>query len=130
MRVAEDGLPRTGESARTLGVRPGGATGDVPIGPGGAVQPATGGMSVSPSPPENLPAIRRPPEFGGTGKDPLFELETDDLPEELVYRPDPARPEAHGFVEPSRAMTFDKYQRAVHATRVLSGGSCDNRGRR
>lgn len=114
----EDGLPEVGASARALGARPGDATGDIGIGPGGVVQPETGGMSVSP-PPENLPGIRRPPEFGGTGKDPLFELETDDLPQELRYRPDPTKPDAHGFVEPSRAMGFEEYQQAPRSTRSL-----------
>ena len=76
-------------------------------------------MSVSPAPPENLPLHRRPPDFGGTGKDPVFAMNTDDLPEELQYRPDPAKPNTHGFITPAYTMTFAHYQRAIHETRVL-----------
>jgi hypothetical protein len=76
-------------------------------------------MSVSPPPPDNLPPWRRPPEYGGDGKDPLWELETDELPEELVYQPDPDDPDGHGYIEPSRQMPFEGYQRAIHSTRGL-----------
>jgi hypothetical protein len=75
--------------------------------------------SVSPPPPENLPPYRRPPEFGGTSKDSIWELETDELPEKLVYRPDPDDPDGHGFIEPSREMSFQEYQQAIHSTREL-----------
>jgi hypothetical protein len=34
-------------------------------------------------------------------RDPVFELDTDELPEELIYRPDPENPEEHGFLEPA-----------------------------
>jgi hypothetical protein len=114
MKVREDGLPKAGESPRTLGVRP---NIDIPVDEDGYVRPVTGGMSVSPPPPGNLPHYRRPPNFGGTGKDPVWWLDTDQLPEELRYRPDPDNPNGHGFIEPSRRMTFEEYQRAIHRTR-------------
>jgi hypothetical protein len=57
-------------------------------------------MCVAPDSPENLPTPRRPPEHGGTGKDPIWELNVVDLGDELVYREDPLMPGAHGFVEP------------------------------
>jgi hypothetical protein len=116
MRAGEDGLPQVGQTGRYLGVRPGV---DVPVGEDGFVEPGTEGMSVVPPPIENLAKHRRPPRFGGTGKDPAFELETDDLPHGLVYRADPANPEEHGFVEPARRMSFEEYQRLLHSTRVL-----------
>jgi hypothetical protein len=116
MKPNEDGLPKPGWSARTLGAR---CNIDVPVNEDGFVEPETGGMSVSPPPPENLPYIRRPPEYGGAGKDPVWEVDTDELPEELGYRPDPERPDEHGLIEPSRRMTFEEYQRAIHGTRVL-----------
>lgn len=62
---------------------------------------------------------RRPPEFGGTGKDPVFEMDTDELPEELEYLPDPNKPATHGFIRPAYTMSFEHYQRALHATREL-----------
>jgi hypothetical protein len=116
MKRGEDGLPKTGASARTLGAR---CNIDIAINEDGFVEPETDGMSVSPPPPENLPYYRRPPEFSGEGKDPLWELDTGELPEELSYRPDPDNPEGHGFIEPSRRMTFEEYQRAIHGTRGL-----------
>ena len=76
-------------------------------------------MSVSPPPPDNLPYYRRPPEFGGTGKDPVWEMDTDELPVELRYRPDPDNPEGHGYIEPSYPMSFEEYQRAIHTTQRL-----------
>ena len=116
MRTAEDGLPEIGETGRYLGVR---MDVDVPGGEAGLVEPGTGGMSVVPLPVTNLARHRLPRELGGTGRDPVFELDTDELPEELNYRPDPENPEGHGFLEPSRRMSFEEYQQAVYSTRVL-----------
>ena len=116
MREGGDGLPMVGATARHLGVRPGA---DIRILYNGSVSPGQAGMSVSPSPPQNLPSHRRPPELGGTGKDLVFEMDTEDLPEELEYRPDRARPDTHGFITPAYTMLFEHYQQAVHSTRAL-----------
>jgi len=88
MRADEaDGLPAIGETGRYLGVRPGV---DILVAPDGFVDSYYGGD-------ERRPAARgepgRPPDFGGTGTDPVFELDTEDLPGVLAYRPDPANPE-------------------------------------
>lgn len=119
MRADADGLPMIGPSGRYLTVRP---NVDIPVDAAGRVEPETGGMSVVPPPAENLAPHRRPPEFGGTGKDPVFELQTEEMPRELRYRPDPADPEGHGFIEPSRTMGFEEYLAAVRATRSLWRG--------
>jgi hypothetical protein len=119
MKTAADMMPETGQSARTLGVRTAGRRRDVDISMIGDVVPGGGGMSVSPSPPENLPEHRRPGKFGGIGKDYVWVLETDELPPELVYRPDPKDPDRHGFIEPSRTMSVDDYLEALQATRDL-----------
>ena len=103
-------------SARTLGARP---NVDIPVNEDESVEPDMGGISVSPDSPDNLPPYRRPPEFGGTGKDPIWELNTDDLPYELVYRPDSQAPDRHGFIEPAYRMTFEQYQEALSDTRSL-----------
>lgn len=116
MRASEDGSPETGETGRYLGIRSGV---DVPVDEGGYVRPGTEGMSVVPPPVTNLARHRLPRELGGTGRDPVFELDTNELPEELVYRSDPANPERHGFVEPSRRMSFEEYRQAIHGTRAL-----------
>jgi hypothetical protein len=49
----------------------------------------------------------------------VWEVDTDELPDLLAYRPDPDSPETHGFIEPARRMAFEEYQRALHATRTL-----------
>lgn len=116
MKLGEDELPKPGWSARALGAR---CNIDIPIDENGCVEPEMGGVSVSPPPPENLPPIRLPRELGGKGKDPVWEMETDELPDGLVYRPDPDNPEAHGFIEPARRMTFEEYQRILHEARTL-----------
>lgn len=113
----DDERPKTGWSARTLGAR---CNIDIRIDEDGYVRLELGGISVSPPPPENLPRIRLPRELGGTGKDPIWQIETDELPDELLYRPDPdPNKEGHGFIEPTRVMTFEEYQRALHQTRDL-----------
>lgn len=117
MRAAEDGSPQVGETGRYLAVRRSGRFRDIDVDEGGMVGPETGGASVSPPPPENLPEQLRPPGFGGYGKDPLWELDTDDLPPDLRYRPDPKNPTGHGFVEPAAPMLFEDFERAVHGTR-------------
>lgn len=83
------------------------------------VEPGTGGMSVSPPPVGNLPLHRRPDEYGGRGKDPVFVLDTGKLPTNLHYRQDPEAPHRHGFIEPSHRMSFEEYQGAIHTTRTL-----------
>jgi hypothetical protein len=112
----QDSLPLVGTTARYLAVR---RDVDIPVSKDDTVEPETGGMSVSPPPITNLHPLRLPRELGGLGKDSVFELETDELPDELTYRPDPNNPEGHGFIEPSHQMVFEYYERAIHATRGL-----------
>jgi hypothetical protein len=113
MQVAMDSHPEIGMTARTLGARP---HIDILI-QGAMVYPNTGGISVAPDDPMNLPSHRRPPSFMGTGKDPVWRLNACDLGPELQYRPDPRSPTTHGFIEPIAPTTFDEYQRALEATR-------------
>lgn len=119
MKSGEDGKPEIGGTARTLGVRTGGSTRDIVMASSGYVLPETGGVSVSPPPPENLPEHRRPEEHGGIGRDPVWELGTDDLPAELVYRRDPVQPYRHGFIEPAMPMPFEDYENHLRRTRDL-----------
>jgi hypothetical protein len=116
MKEDEDGLPMNGATSRHLGARPGV---DMRVFDSGSVFSTVQGMSVSPEPPENLPIHRRPEEFDGTGKDPVFAMDTHDLPEELEYLPDPKKRDTHGFIRPAYTMTFEHYQRALHETREL-----------
>jgi hypothetical protein len=114
MRKDETGRPRCGSQGSLLGVRPG-----VDIIPDASnlVDRGTGGMSVTPDDPARLPPHARPQRLGGLGRLPIFGLETDRLGELLAYRPDPVAPNRHGFVEPSKRMSFDDYQAALAATR-------------
>jgi hypothetical protein len=121
MRFEEDRLPTCGpDDAKLLGVRGGSPpAGDIPL-HGNSVWRGTGGMSVSPPPVEHLPPYRRPPEHRGTSKKlKVFELETDELPEELWARVDPTDPERHVLIEPAWEMSLYDYQQALEATRSL-----------
>ena len=101
--------PQIGDTARTLGVR---ANVDILIDGNGMVHPGTGGMSVSPRP-ADLPMHRRPIEFGGTGKDPVWRINTRNLGPDLKYVPDAP---GHGTVQPTRSMLFEEYQEALANT--------------
>jgi hypothetical protein len=79
------------------------------------IQPGTGGMSVAPDDPANLPPLRRPRILGGRGKDPAWEIDTDDLGPDLQFRQDSQR---HGLIEPARPMALAEYEAALAATRV------------
>ena len=104
--------PAIGPSARMLGIRPG-----IDIArDNDDVSPTTGGLSVSPDSPRNLPPIRRPPVFGGTGRDPVFAIDESDLGPELVYRADPKHPKTHGFIEPVQVVTVEQFQRLLATT--------------
>ena len=81
-----------------LGVRPGV---DIPVDYTGLVASGQGGLSVTPDELARLPPHVRPARFGGKGKLPVFELSVRSLGERLAWRPDPDRPDRHGFVEPS-----------------------------
>ena len=116
----EDGLPRVGSTGRTLGVRLGYPNPDFRVSPAGKVYPRSGDMSVAMLPKDNLPPHRRPPRHGGSDKKiALYKLETDDLPDELQERIDPYNSERHVFIEPARVMSFEEYQQALYATRML-----------
>lgn len=112
MKLAEDGFPVVGQSARDLGARPGV---DIPIDIHGNVSPRTGGMSVTADNVLHLPAHRRPAEFNGIGKDPVFAIRTEHLPGPLVARQD--GPPHHFLIEPRIACSFSKYQQDLHASR-------------
>jgi len=70
---------------------------------------------VSPDDVLNLPGHRRPPRFHGTGKDPVFWIDDESLPDGLVYRDDPDL-EGHGFIEPARLMRFEDCERLIRET--------------
>jgi hypothetical protein len=112
-KTQPNGQPLCGAAGSMLGVRPG-----VDITPDGSgqVQPVTGGMSVTPGDPVYLPPFLRPASLGGHGTLPVFALDSNALGEKLTYRPDPAKPTKHGFVEPAIAMLLTAYSAALAET--------------
>ncbi len=73
-------------------------------------------MSVAYETPQNLPEHRRPPNHGGTGPDPVWELDEGDLAEGLAYREDEELL-GHGFIEPAWTMELSDYEEALAVTR-------------
>ena len=110
MRGAVNGPPELGSSASRLGARPGV---DIPVDENGMVRPGTGGMSVNESP-TGMPEFRRPPSFGGSGKNlNMYCISSCDLGPGLQYVPDVS---GHGFVEPAWNMSFEEYQAYLYQT--------------
>jgi hypothetical protein len=113
-----DGLPLVGRSARQLGVRTldwlphndvNAAKPDDMVNPGE-------GMSATPHDPANLPKNRRPPQLhGGIGKDPVWEIDTNDLGPTLEFVHD--KP-THGVVGAKVPITLSGLEQALAETRA------------
>jgi hypothetical protein len=110
MREDAGGSPTVGPTARTLGVRP---NVDIIV-VAGQVGPNTGGMSVALDRPENLHPLRRPPAYGGSGKDPVWYIAIGSLGSDLQFRQDSP---THGLIEPAQTMRTDEFQKALEATK-------------
>jgi len=72
----------------------------------------TKGLSVSLSI-EGLPPFRKPAAFGGSGKDPLWQIDDDLITGDLEAVQDSA---THVSILPSATMTLEKYEAAISAT--------------
>ena len=121
-----NGLPEIGNTARSLGARPGpGPNTDIPVDSTGMVNTDDGGMSVAPHP-KKLPDFRRPPEFEGTGKDPVWSINTNNLGPKLKYVPD-SDSSTHGTIQPAYKMPYNDYQSALADTqqywRIVHGNN-------
>lgn len=113
MTEADNGQPQTGQTTgRQLGARP---DTDIPI-EDGRVKPGTGGMSITPHSHDLLPPHRRPPELGGTGKDPVWKIGEKQFGDRLIIRADPDNPTRHAFAEPAHEMTWEEYLQALYNT--------------
>lgn len=134
----ENGKPKVGRSARLLGVRPG-IDIDVEqmsrdwLDEQGYLKPEvkrnplsgepvavairnTKGMSVSLSI-DSLPAFRRPTMFGGTGKDPLWQIDDSKITGDIEAVQDSA---THISVLPRVTMLLEKYEAALANTQKYS----------
>jgi hypothetical protein len=116
MKMDLDGKPKVGRTSPELGVRgydkyP---HNDIDVSqPEDMVHPVKG-LSVAPDDPYQLERHRRPPPFGGSGKDPLWVLDRDSLGPDVMYLIDTP---FHGFIAPNRPMTLRKYETALEMTR-------------
>ena len=101
---------------------------DIAVGEDGMVESHTGGMSVAPEwrllPIHRIPRRLRAKFARAAGKNSVFLWRMGDGPfvagpfaDRLLFRPDPAKPNQHGFVEPVDRMRADEYQEALAATR-------------
>lgn len=129
----QNGKPKIGRSARLLGIRPGIDIDieQMPIGylndqgyllaeserdfRGELVTIAirnTKGMSVSLSI-ESLPAFRRPAKFGGTGKDPLWQIDDKNIMGDLEAVQDSP---SHVSILPRSSMSLERYETALANT--------------
>ena len=129
----QNGKPKIGRSARLLGIRPG-VDIDIEQMPTGylneqgylladservfrgqlvavAVRNAKG-MSVSLSI-ESLPAFRRPSKFGGTGKDPLWQIDDRNIMGDLQTVQDSP---THVSILPRATMSLESYEAALANT--------------
>lgn len=130
--AAEDGRPRIGRHATTLGVRVTGDQPDIAADARGFVTPSTGGMSVAPSV-SKLPSFRLPRRYSrhnrsASGKPDHFVWRHGEGPFALApfavglqLRPDSPNPVtgdiAHGVIEPSKRMRLERYEQSLAATR-------------
>lgn len=131
--VAENGKPKIGRSARLLGVRPsididieqmprdylddqGYLRPEAERNPTGELVDVairnTKGMSTSLSI-ESLPAFRRPATFGGTGRDPLWQIEDSNVTGDLEAVQDGA---THISIMPRTTMLLERYETALSKT--------------
>lgn len=108
-----DGKPVCENTNAGLGVRNSDITQDAK----GFVHPRTGGMSVTPNSPENLPPHHLPSNLGGSAIKSIFSLKVEHLEPHLALRLDPRRPEHHALVEPAEAMPMRAYRSCITDTR-------------
>jgi len=127
--LADGDRPQVGAAALALGVRvPPDEHADIAVGAEGLVEPRTSGMSVAPAW-RLLPVHRIPRRFRArfpraAGKNALFlwrmghgPFTDGPIADRLLFRPDPEKPNEHGFVEPVTTMPAGDYRAALAATR-------------
>jgi len=129
----QNGKPKIGRSARLLGIRPG-IDIDIEQMPTGYLNEQgyllteserefqgelvavavrnTKGMSVSLSI-ESLPAFRRPSKFGGTEKDPIWQIDDRNIIGDLQAVQDSP---THVSILPRSSMSLEKYEAALANT--------------
>ena len=113
--MRKDGeMPEVGPNQ--LGVRTEGNARDLNPDVDGTVKPDTGGMSVTPDDPEDLPYHRRPMSLDGSSKWPVWVISSPGIVSPLGVRP---KAPTHWFIEPSQQMKLEKYRSALANTAPL-----------
>jgi hypothetical protein len=114
--VEEDGSPKLGSTATTLGIRQGK---DIDVDSQGNVHipdftsRGKNGMSCSPSP-EQLPPFALPIQWGGSHrKTEVWRIDAKDLGPDLIAQQDGP---SHISIGPSRSMTIEEYEQAIQST--------------
>ena len=132
--AAQDGKPKIGRNARSLGVRPNSEDINIEQMPRGYLDEQgyllpesqrqsygdlvavaisnDKGMSVSLST-KGLPAFRKPKEFGGNGKDPLWKIDDSIITGDLEAVQDSP---THVSIMPRVTMALEKYEVALANT--------------
>ena len=115
-----NGAPATGKGSRYLGVRtPPNRYSDVIPDETGMISRGPHGVSVTPDDMKNLKPFLLPVSLGGENdSDPVFEINTDDLPDGLCFEVDPKNPH-HGYIAPARRMSVEEYEALVVGTSNL-----------
>ena len=72
-------------------------------------------MSVTPDDPWELPNHRRPEAFGGSGPDPVWSIDGDELPPTLDYVQERRD---HGLIAPATAMQLAAFREVLAGTRT------------
>ena len=96
-----------------LGVRTRGARCDIEVDATGSVHPETGGMSVTPDNPMDLPLHRRPRSLLGTGNRPVWSIASAHIAGRLTVRQDRR---THWLIEPSSSMELAVFEEALADT--------------
>lgn len=107
---ADGDHPLVAATGTGLGVR---VPGDIEPDDNGNVHPGSG-MSVAPDDPMFLQPHRRPIEFAGTAKHPVWAIQTERLPDTLEFVADSVD---HGLIGPASVQPLNNYEAALASTR-------------
>ena len=109
----DGGKPQIGDSARNLGVRQQEITVEQRDGKDFIIAKDTEGMSTAPGTPRNLPQHRRNKDWGGTGKDPVWEIDDSKVTGALkAFQDKPT----HVTVAASHDMPLEDFKAALSST--------------
>ena len=111
--IEDGGKPQIGDSARKLGVRDEEITVEQKDGINFIIAKDNEGMSTAPDRPENLPKHRRNKDWGGTGKDPVWEIDDSQVTGALKAVQD--KP-THVTVAASHDMPLEDFKAALSKT--------------